>query len=190
MVVRRGSTVVCDSPDSLLDETRHLERVFRKNNYNSDFIKLNTHCNTEPNETTNNPTPVTTATIPYIKGTSETIAWILRPYNIRVAHKSITTLRHMLTNVKDKDLLTTDRERCTESSVLTINLLIILGRNLKTRLTEHKRATKNSDIRNHISEHHQLTKHKIDWDSTECVTYTTNYQQRLTLESWARLFES
>ena len=56
-------------------------------------------------------------------------------------------------------------------------------RNLKTRLTEHKRATKNGDIRNHISEHHRLTKHKIDWDSAECVTYSTNYQQRLTLES-------
>ena len=54
----------------------------------------------------------------------------------------------------------------------------------KTRLTEHKRATKNSDIRNHISEHHRLTKHKIDWDSAECVTYSTNYQQRLTLGSW------
>ena len=27
-------------------------------------------------------------------------------------------------------------------------------------------------------------KHKIDWDSAECVTYSTNYQQRLTLESW------
>ena len=49
------------------------------------------------------------------------------------------------------------------------------GRNLKTRLTEHKRATKNGDIRNHMSEHHPLTKHKIDWDSAECVTYSTNY---------------
>ena len=86
-----------------MDETRHLECVFQKNNYNSDFIKLNTHCNTEPNETTNNPTSVTTATIPYIKGTSETIARILWPYNICVAHKPITTLRHVLTNVKDKD---------------------------------------------------------------------------------------
>ena len=29
------------------------------------------------------------------------------------------------------------------------------GRNLKTRLTEHKRATKNGDVGNHISEHHR-----------------------------------
>ena len=28
---------------------------------------------------------------------------ILRPYNIRVTHKPITTLRHILTNVKDKE---------------------------------------------------------------------------------------
>ena len=32
------------------------------------------------------------------------------------------------------------------------------GRNLNTRLTEHKWATKNGDIRDHISEHHRLTK--------------------------------
>ena len=47
--------------------------------------------------------PVTTATIPYIRGTSETIAGILQPYNIHVTHKPITTLRRLLTNVKDKD---------------------------------------------------------------------------------------
>ena len=45
---------------------------------------------------------VTTATIPYIRGTSETITRILQPDNIRVAHKPITTLRQLLTNVKDK----------------------------------------------------------------------------------------
>ena len=44
-------------------------------------------------------TPYPSATIPYIRGTSETIARILRPYNIRVAHKPIFTLRRLLTNV-------------------------------------------------------------------------------------------
>jgi len=58
---------------------------------------------TEADATNRNPIPVTTVTIPYIKGTSETISRILQPYNIRVAHKRITTLRHLLTNVKDRD---------------------------------------------------------------------------------------
>ena len=58
------------------------------------------------------------------------------------------------------------------------------GRNLSTRLTEHKRATRNGDVNNHIAEHHLQTKHQIDWDSATCITYSTDYYQRLTLESW------
>ena len=73
-----------------------------QNNYNCDFVTRNTY-RTEPNETNTNLTPTTTVTIPYIKGTSEIIARILQPYNIRVAHRPITTLRKLLTNVKDKD---------------------------------------------------------------------------------------
>ena len=58
------------------------------------------------------------------------------------------------------------------------------GRNLNTRLTEHKRATRNVDVNNHIAVNHQLTNHNIDWDTAQCLTYSTNYFQRLTLESW------
>ena len=57
------------------------------------------------------------------------------------------------------------------------------GRNLNIRLTAHKRATRNGDINNHIAEHHLKTNHRIDWDSAECVTYSTDYYQRITLES-------
>ena len=98
----RQAQLVCDSPDSLQDETDYLNNVFSKNNYKTDFVRRNTHGNTDSNTQTNSG-PVTTATIPYIRGTSETIARILQPYNIRVAHKLITTLRRLLTNVKDKD---------------------------------------------------------------------------------------
>ena len=45
---------------------------------------------------------------------------------------------------------------------------------VQIRLTERKRATKNGDVNNH----------RIDWDSAECVTYSTDYYKRLTLESW------
>ena len=58
------------------------------------------------------------------------------------------------------------------------------SRNLSTRLNEHKRATRNGDVNNHIAEHHLQTKHQIDWDSATCIAYSTDYYQRLSLESW------
>ena len=182
----RRAQLVCDSPDSLTDENKYLDNVFNKNNYNRDFVRHNTYRNSEPNATNTNATPVTTATIPYIKGTSETIARILQPYNIRVAHKPITTLRQLLTNVEDKDEPSDRRGavykiKCCDCQATYIGET---GRNLNVRLTEHKRATRNGDINNHIAEHHLKTNHRIDWDSAECVTYSTDYYQRITLESW------
>ena len=59
------------------------------------------------------------------------------------------------------------------------------GRNLSTRLTEHKQAMRNGDVNNQIVvEHHLKTKHQIVWDSAICITYSTDYYQHLTLESW------
>ena len=38
----RRAQLVCDSPDSLQDETDYLNNVFSKNNYNTDFVRRNT----------------------------------------------------------------------------------------------------------------------------------------------------
>ena len=84
-------------------KTDTLNVFFRKNNCNTDFIKRNIYRPTEADATNRNPTPLTTVTKPYINGTSETISRILQPYNICVAHKPTTTLRQLLTNVKDRD---------------------------------------------------------------------------------------
>ena len=35
-----------------------------------------------------------------------------------------------------------------------------------------------------LSTMHLKTNHRIDWDSAECVTYSMDYYQRITLESW------
>ena len=180
----RRAQLVCNTPDSLSDENKYLRRVFDKNNYKDDFIRRNAHRPTETTETNANSTPTTTATIPYIKGTSETIARILQPYNIRVAHKPITTLRHLLTNVKDKDEPNNRQGavykiKCSDCQASYIGET---GRNLKTRLTEHKRATRNGDVNNHIAEHHRLTNHTIDWDSAQCVTYSVDEIARRTRE--------
>ena len=156
------------------------------------LIKRNTHRNTEHTETTDDkptddPTPVPiTASLPYIRGASETIARILWPYNIRVAHKPITTVRDLLTNVKDKEKPDDRQGQFTEYLVLTAERRTSekLAKTWKRGLIEHKRATTKGDITNHISEHHRKTEHDIDWDSAECVIHSTNYYQRITLESW------
>ena len=69
----------------------------------------------------------------------------------------------------------TDRWQNIRSNAVSARLLT---------LTKHKRATRNGDVNNHIAEHHLQTKHQIDWDSATCITYSTDYYQRLTLESW------
>ena len=88
-------------------------------------------------------------------------------------------LRQVLTNVNDKDQ-PNDRQgamyriKCTNFQSTYIGEI---GTNLKTRLTEHKRATKSGDIRNHIPEHHRLrlnTKSTGTLLSASLTTQTTN----------------
>ena len=120
----RRAQLVCNTPDSLYDGNKYLRRVFDKNNYKDDFNWRNAHRPTETTETNAYSTPTTTATIPYIKGTSETIARNLQPYNIRVAHKPITTLRHLLTNVKDTDEPNSRQGACLQDQMLRLPSLL------------------------------------------------------------------
>ena len=97
----RREQLVCNSPDSVTDEIKYLDNVFNKNNYNRDFIRQNTYRNSEPNAKNTNASPVTTATISYVKGTSETG---YRTNPITLQHPRCTqTYHYFTTNVKDKD---------------------------------------------------------------------------------------
>ena len=102
------------------------------------------------------------------------------------AHKPIFPLRRLLTNVKGKDN-PEDRPGAVykiHSSDRQATYIGETDRNLTTRLTEHKRATEKGDLNNNIAEHHLKTSDAIDWDAATCLTYSTDYYQRITLESW------
>ena len=126
----RRAQLFCHSPESLQDETDYLNNVFSKNNYNTDFVKRNTHSNTDSNTQTNvNSGPVTTT--PYIRGTSESIARILQSYNIRVAHKPISSDDYLLISRTKTNRRNTNERR--EMVTLTIALLnTIYRRNIKS----------------------------------------------------------
>ena len=54
---------------------------------------------------------------------------------------------------------------------------------LYVRLTEHKRATRNGDISNHITEHHLKTNTESTGTLLNALS-TVRTTQRITLESW------
>ena len=66
----RRVQIVCDSHDSLTDKIKQLNTVFAKKKYSTDFIERITYV--RPNDSSNN-SYATTATVPYIRGTPETI---------------------------------------------------------------------------------------------------------------------
>ena len=53
----------------------------------------------------------------------------------------------------------TDQDHCSDCQATYIGET---DRNLTTRLTEHKRATKKGVLNNNIAEHHSKTSHPID----------------------------
>ena len=85
---------------------------------------------------------------------------------MHLAHKPITTLRRLLTNVKNKDRLE-DRQgavlyktKCCDCQATYIGET---GRNLSTRLIEHKWVTRNGDVNNHIAKHHYFIGETSNW---------------------------
>ena len=97
-----------------------------------------------------------------------------QPYNICIGHKPITTLRQLLTNVKDKD-----RPEDRQGAVYKIKCCDCQA----THIGRYRSMW--------LTEHHLQTKHQIDWDSATCLTCFTVFYQRLTsiLESWCTNFE-
>ena len=134
-----------------------------------------------------------------ITGPELTLVWVLESVLWRHAHQRhlwsyrtyTTTLQYTcytqtenyftstITNAKDKDK-PEDRQgavykiKCCDCRASYIGET---SRNLSTQMTEHKRATRNGVVSNHIAEHHLQTKHQIDWDSATFNTYSTDYYQ-------------
>ena len=124
-------------------------------NHKDDFITRNTYRLTKIADTNANSTTTTIVTdIPYIKGTKN-----------RYHQANHTTLQYPRSPQIDHYLeeIYCDHIECNKRQGAVYKIkwsdcqdpyIGETGRNLITRLTEHKRAMRNTDVKNHIAQHH------------------------------------
>uniref|UniRef100_A0A147BN03 Putative tick transposon n=1 Tax=Ixodes ricinus TaxID=34613 RepID=A0A147BN03_IXORI len=101
----RRAIVVCTSEETLRKEIETIKQDLRKNGYPARFVKsilkkLRRTSSTQDAA----PPPPTRVCVPYIKGTSEVLARVLRPYGIAVSHKPVSTIGGLLPLPKDRPL--------------------------------------------------------------------------------------
>ena len=156
----RRVQLVCDSPNSLHDETDYLNNVSSKNNYKADFVRRNTHSNTDSNTQRLHRTSEATLKLSHVY--YNFTIYVVRT-NLQALYDDYLLMSRTKTNRK------IDREQYTRSNAATARLLtLVKPAETFRRLTEHKPATRMVTSTIHIAEHHLHTKQQIDWDSVTC----------------------
>ncbi|BHF76764.1 hypothetical protein SprV_0501986300 [Sparganum proliferum] len=130
---RRAETH-CSEPDNRRSELRYLQRLFMANGYPRNFIERGRQAGPSRRLVTERPT--IWRALPYIDGVSEAVSRLLRPLGIGIAHRSESTIRHLVMRPKAPLPLgeTTNviyRIRCNSCEV---NYIGETGKRLQTRV--------------------------------------------------------
>ena len=167
--LNENNLLVYDSCDSLVDKRMYLsgQRFQKKKQLRLRY--------TDTNASNNNPTPASTVSIPYTKGTSETIARILQAYTTSVLLTDPLPL-HENCWLKLKKNLRTDMEQVTRSNAGNArprSLVRPAGISTQEWLNANERQEfMTGDINTNIADYYLQINHRIDWDSAEYVTYS------------------
>ena len=179
------ATNICSDEETLQRERHHLKEVFRMNNYPVDFVEKH-RVGRDREATRPLPAPLITVAAPYYRGTSETIARLLKPHGIRLCHRPVNTLRSLLMKVKDP---TPQEERpgtiykipCQDCPAAYIGET---GRSFNIRKTEHRRSVNRNNPDSLLVEHINRHGHNVDWDSGSVIDQCNNRRGRLVIEAW------
>ena len=93
------------------------------------------------------------------------------------------TYNHFTTTTKTNRV--TDREQYTRSNAATARP----PTSVNTAETLACDGPNTNEQQEMVTKHHLQAKHQIDCDSATCITYSTDFPQRLSLESWFTNFE-
>ena len=200
LLFRANSTLNSKLEDKM-NETKLLIEALTKNDYPDWFLKkalkaferkriLHYESGSIPNELNNG-----LVSLPYIPGCTETITRILRQYNIKVVTRPINTIKQFLPNVKDAVDVTLRIGAIYEIPCKDCGCVYIgeTGRSFKTRLKEHKRDLKPSNLakltendlrkKTALVKHSYIHEHRIDWTNCKVVKIEKDFTKRRFLES-------
>ena len=123
--------------------------------------------------------------VPYIQDFFNNIKRSLSPFNIKVIAQPCNKLKNNIIK-KAKDQLevccTPNVVYCIKCSNCKASYVEEIKRQLKDRVSEHKRDVKNEEKFSVISYHFTSEKHQMDWAKVSILDKETNYKKRLTSE--------
>ncbi len=126
------------------------------------------------------------ASLPYVKNVTELVARHLRPFNFFIAHRPTKSLRGTLVNVRDP--LPTSKQRnvvchipCSDCPNAYVGQF---GRQLSTRVKEHKVAVRRQDENIQLSLYCLTTSHAFDWGRASAIGKGTTKHTRDFTEAW------
>ena len=122
-------------------------------------------------------------TLPYVKGTTEKIARVLKRHGIKTNYTTDRKISHVLPNPKDDLGLRTPGIYSIPCSCGT-EYIGQTGRQISTRLKEHIGCVKKLKTeKSAIAEHFHNTNHSIDFENTKVIAKIDNYRDRTIREA-------
>lgn len=178
--------------ESLSAEKKHLIEALERNGYSRSMVNRRfaeqqnkDAAQKRTSEEENRPEPEAYATIPFVAGTSEKIARVLRKHNVITRFNCVTKISDKLPGAKDK--IPQDLHEGVYRVPCSCGEYYIgeTCRSMKIRLQEHRRATKNKQHQlSAISEHAWSEPgHNILFEDAKILAKESKYFPRLIREA-------
>jgi len=180
---KRAFTICSDETDKFQELIKVRKDLYR-NGYPKGFISKCEKSITKPSRQGSNAVEGNIIIAPpYIKGVTERVAKIMKPYNIKVFSKISNKLRSKICKLKDIKK-THDKKnvvykiKCEECKAVYVGET---GRTTKQRMAEHRAAVEKRDKRSHIYKHYMETRgHRFNFEDVEILaTENSKYPRKL-----------
>jgi uncharacterized protein (UPF0335 family) len=174
---------ICDEKN-IKKEKENLTTTLKCNGYSERQVRKIIYGNKVTKTRTEESENWPVVTLPYVKGTTEKIARLLRKHKIKTAHKPHKKIKDFINSPKEPI------EAKNKCGIYKINCNCGLsyigqtGRRIEERLREHERSIrlKQTD-KSAVAEHILNQGHEIEWQKTNLLHNTRRYKTRLIKEA-------